>query len=706
MLKAQTQAPAHSITSAEALALYRTMVTSRCLDDAEITLKKRNQAYFQISSAGHEAIQTALAHVLDPTRDWFFLYYRDRAFALHLGTTPLDMLLQAVGAADDPASAGRQMPCHFSMPDKNLVTVSSVTGSRCNHAVGAAEAGRIWKKLAAGANHFQDGEVVLMTLGDGTTHQGEFQEAIWSACIQNLPLLTVVEDNGYAISTPVEDNVPGGDIARAMQGMPNLTTLTIDGTDVIGCVEQLRALVAKMRSGIYGPVLVRATTVRPYSHSLSDDQRNYRVAQEIAEEASRCPLLVAERRLLESGLVTAEELQEARREVEREVRHAMSAAVEAPKPDPDTATDHLYATENSPLDEELYGKHLPIEEPGAEPIPLAKAINQTLHDEMERDERIVVFGQDVADASREEALATCNGKGGVFKVTAGLTKRFGKHRCFNGSLAEANIVGRAIGMAARGLRPVVEVQFFDYIWTAMQQLRLEMATMRYRSGGAWTAPVVVRVPIGGYLRGGSIYHSQTGEGIFTQCPGLRIAYPSNAQDAAGLLRTAIRCDDPVLFLEPKHLYYQTYNRTPYPGAEYTLPFGKAATRRQGRDITIVTWGALVQKSLEAAERLAREDGYEAEVIDIRTLNPLDEDTIFESVRRTHRVVIACEEGLTGGFAGEIAALISEHCFEWLDAPIRRVASLPCWVAYSPVLEDRILPQTDDVFTSIRDLVRY
>lgn len=700
---AARQSAPRGLDRERALDLYRLMVTSRRLDDAEITLRKRNQAYFQISGAGHEAVGAALGSCLRGGHDWFIPYYRDRALALALGMTPVEILFQAVAAAADPSSAGRQMPMHYSKPAAHLVSQSSCVGTQAQHAAGAAEAARIIQRLGLDLSHSAD-EVVVATIGDGSTAQGEFHEALHIASIRRLPVLFVVEHNDWAISTPATENIPGGDLCAMLSGLPHLATYNADGSDLPGLVDLMDLdIVPRLRRREIGPVLLQVHVTRPYSHSLSDDHSSYRTPEDLeAEQARDCVTRMASW-LTEKGWADERDLARLHNEVEKTVRAAMEEALAAPKPDPATALDHLYSTTNAPTDSRFDVEPAPT---GTDAMALGQSINRTLHDEMQRNPAIVVFGQDVADCTNPDNLDRIKGKGGVFNITHGLQRQFGAERVFNSMLAEGNIIGRAFGMAFRGLRPVVEIQFFDYIWPAMQEIRNELATMRYRSGGGWQSPVVVRVPIGGYLRGGAIYHSQSGENIFVQCPGLRIAYPSNAADAVGLLRTAMRSDDPVLFLEHKHLYYQGYNRAPYPGPDYTIPFGKAATRRAGTDVTIITWGALVQKSLEAADRLAKEEGRQAEVIDLRTIAPFDRDAVLASVRKTHRLVIASEECRTGSFAGEIAAFVAEQGFEWLDAPVRRTTALDSWVAYSPVLEEAILPQTEDVYQALLATVRY
>jgi 2-oxoisovalerate dehydrogenase E1 component len=691
------------LTRGELLAAYRTMLLSRKIDDKEIQLKNQSQAFFQISGAGHEAVLVAAGAHLRGGYDWLFPYYRDRALCLAIGFTPYEMLLASVGAKDDPASGGRQMPSHWGHRRLNIPSQSSATGTQCLHAVGCAQAGIIYERvrdIPDRESRFQSDEVTYISIGDGATSEGEFWESLNTACTNTLPVLYLCEDNGYAISVPVEVQTPGGDISRIVEHFPGLRLFRCDGTDYLASYRTLGEAVEHVRAR-KGPVFVHATTIRPYSHSLSDDEKLYKSAAEREAEARRDPLLRMRHFLKTEGLATDEDLADVLASVEREVNAAAEQALAAPKPEPDTATLYVFSPDVDPTSSAFATEP----RPEGPPQTMVTLINTTLRDEMARDPRIVVFGEDVADASREEVLATVAGKGGVFKVTHGLQRLYGSERVFNSPLAEANIVGRAVGMSLRGLKPVVEIQFFDYIWPAFMQIRDEMAMMRYRSSNNWSCPMVIRVPIGGYLRGGAPYHSQSGVAIFAHSPGIRIVFPSNAQDAAGLLRTAIRCDDPVLFLEHKHLYRQTYNKGSNPGSEYMIPFAKAAVARDGSDVVILTWGALVQRSLLAAQQAERE-GASVAVIDLRTIIPYDWETIAAYTRKTSRVIVVHEDQLTCGFGAEIAARISQELFEYLDAPVTRVASLDCPVAYAPVLEEAILPGSPHILKAIRALVAY
>ena len=691
------------LTREELLAAYRTMLLSRKIDDKEIQLKHHSQAFFQISGAGHEAVLVAAGNHLRGGYDWFFPYYRDRALCLTIGVTPLEMLLASVGAKDDPASGGRQMPSHWGHKRLNIASQSSATTTQCLHAVGCAEAGLIYQRVTQIPDRdgrFHDDEVTYVSIGDGATSEGEFWESLNSACTHSLPILYLVEDNGYAISVPVEAQTPGGDISRLVERFPGLRAFRCDGTDYLASYRTLGDAVSHLRER-KGPAFVHASVIRPYSHSLSDDERLYKTASEREAEARRDPLVRMRHFLKAQGLATDADLADILASVEREVSAAAEQALAAPRPEPDTATLYVFSPDVDPSSPAF----ATAPQPQGAPETMVATINATLRDEMARDPRIIAFGEDVADASREEVLASVAGKGGVFKVTHGLQRLYGSNRVFNSPLAEANIIGRGVGMALRGLTPVVEIQFFDYIWPAFMQLRDEMAMMRYRSGNNWSCPMVIRVPIGGYLRGGAPYHSQSGVAIFAHTPGIRIAFPSNARDAAGLLRTAIRCDDPVLFLEHKHLYRQTYNKSPYPGGDYMIPFGKAAVAREGSDVVIFTWGALVQRAMLAAQQ-AEHDGISAAVVDLRTIIPYDWETIAAYTRRTSRVMVVHEDQLTCGFGAEIAARISQELFDYLDAPVTRVASLDCPVAYAPVLEEAILPGSADVLKAIREIVAY
>jgi 2-oxoisovalerate dehydrogenase E1 component len=671
---------------------------SRAIDDREIALQKQSRVFFQISGAGHEALYLAMAHELRPGYDWFFPYYRDSALMLGLGMTATQLLLQAVGSADDPASGGRQMPAHWGYRPFNVVSQSSPTGSQCIPAVGCAEAGRyIVRRPELGLTAHGD-ELTYVSMGEGACSEGEFWESLNTACVEHLPVLYIVADNGYAISVPASEQAPAP-INELVAGFSGLQVSTVDGTDYFAVRDLMPKVISHVRAGV-GPGLIHARVTRPYSHSAADTQSKYRLPQEIEWELEHDPIDGMERALVERGVITPDEAVAIRQEAHRVVAEAAKEALAARRPDPKTVLDNVVALPEIPDPGEP-----PASGEGGEAgdeVALGEAIRRALHESMAADERIRVFGEDVADA-REDVLAEVEGKGGVFGTTHGLQRSFGRARCYNTPLSESNIIGRAVGQAVRGLRPAPEIQFMDYIYPAMTQIKSEAATIRWRSNGTWTCPTVIRVPIGGYLTGGSIWHSQCGESIFTHIPGLLIAFPSRAADAVGLLRAAFRCEDPVLFLEHKHLLRQGHTKEAYPLPEFVVPFGRGRYAARGDDLTIVTWGATVYKSLQAAERLSR-DNISVEVIDLRTLVPWDQEMVAESVRATSRVLVVHEDVQRSGFGAEISAWIADELFWDLDAPVGRVAAQDCHVAYEPSLEWAILPQVDDIVDGARRVI--
>ena len=676
---------------------FRLAWVSRFLDDREIALQKQSRVFFQISGAGHEALLLGLGRYLRPGYDWFFPYYRDRALMLSLGVTPTEILMQAVGSAADPSSGGRQMPCHWGNAPLNVVTESSATGSQCLPAVGCAEAARyISRRQLPGCVAHGD-ELTYVSLGEGATSEGEFWESLNSACTLHLPVLYVVADNGYAISVPSSDQSPAP-VSEMARGFRGLHIHVIDGCDYFEVRDRGADIVAEVRAGV-GPALIHASVTRPYSHSSADTQSKYRSADELARESAHDPLVLLEHAMVDGGLYSPDQIAELKEEARQIVVDAAKAALAAARPDPISVTDNVVNLPSVPAEAEL------ADDGSGDVVALGEAIRRTLHEQMEEDERIRVFGEDVADA-RETVLVDVEGKGGVFGTTHGLQRRFGIARCYNTPLAEANIVGRAVGQAIRGLRPVPEVQFFDYIWTAMQQIKTEAATIRWRSNGAFTCPMVLRVPIGGYLSGGAIWHSQSGESIFAHVPGLTVVMPSRAADAVGLMRTAMQAEDPVLFLEHKHLLRQPYTRSPFPSRPFQIPFGKGRVVLDGDELTIVTWGATVEKSRQAAVQLEAEEGASVQVLDLRSILPWDKALVAEEVSRTGRLLVVHEDILTCGFGAEVAAWAAEHCFSDLDAPVSRVGAADTHVAYEPSLEKAILPQVDDVVAAARRVLEY
>jgi 2-oxoisovalerate dehydrogenase E1 component len=692
------------LDSALLLNAFRTMLTSRCFDDKEIALKHQNRVYFQLSGAGHEAISVATAMVLRSGYDWLFPHVRDRALCLFLGLSPYEQFLASVAARTDEISGARQMPSHWGCKRLKMPSRSSCIGMQFLHAVGVAEAAYRQSLIPESVLPIEahPEEIVYVGSGEGATSEGEFWESLNTSCNLRLPVLYVVQDNGYAISVPVEVQTAGGSISALVRGFPNLWVEECDGTDFATSYASLVRASDHCRKR-QGPALVHARVVRPYSHSTSDDESSYRSASELDEQLCRDPIRKLERHLLSKGIVTGEQLEQIRAGIDEEINAAAEKALGVPHASPESADLFVYSPEIDPASTE-YDTENDVEEDSGQST-MVDLINRCLHAEMARDSKILVMGQDVADASRSEILAHVKGKGGVFKATSGLQRVYGDARVFNTPLAEANIIGRAVGLALRGFKPIPEIQFFDYIWPAYMQLHNEVPLMRWRSNNAWKCPMVVRVPIGGYIRGGAIYHNQSGVSLFTHVPGWRVVMPSNAIDACGLLRTAIRCDDPVLFLEHKYLYRQSFNRGDYPGDGFMVPFAKARVAHSGTSASIITYGALVQKSVQVANQFS-DRGIEIEVLDLRSLNPYDWNAISTTVKKTHRVLIAYEDSMAWGYGAEIAARIAGELFDDLDAPVARVAARNCFVSYTPGVEEFTLPQTNDLVQELEFLLSH
>lgn len=664
----------------ELLHILRMMLRTRSLDNKAMNLLRQGKTFFHIAASGHEAVQVAIGLSLDPHKDWLFPYYRDLGTVLTSGITPEEVFLQTFAKATDPASGGRQLPVHWGSKRINLPTQSSPTGTQFLQAVGTALA-----SVKKGERN-----VSYVSSGEGTTSQGEFHEAVNWASREKLPVLFVIQNNKYAISVPVsaQSGGKGHSIAEMMAGFGNLHRIKIDGTDFFESYEKVQEAIEYIKSG-KGPALIEAEVVRLQSHSSSDDQKKYRDEKEIEEDMKKCPIEKFAKVLMAKGILTEDEYAEIKKEINDEINEAADSAFKAPDPKPEDATRFVY-------DESGFKESLEYEktEPSGNKIVMVDAINHALHEEMERNPDMYIFGEDIED-----------GKGGVFTATKGLSTRFTRKRVFNSPLAEASIMGVAIGMAFTGLKPVVEIQFGDYIWPAFMQMKDELATIRYRSNNAWETPVVTRVAVGGYIHGG-LYHSQNIESIFAHVPGIFIAYPSNAADAKGLLKTACRIKDPVLFCEHKGLYRQSFAMSPEPDDNYLIPFGKAKVAKEGNDVTVVSWGLSFWDAMLAAKKLEEEEGYSVEVIDIRTIIPLDVETIYNSVKKTNKVIIIHEDTFTAGFGAEIAARISDNCFRFLDAPVKRIAAKDAHIPYSPILENAVLPSRDEIYKGIKNLILY
>lgn len=663
----------------ELLHVLRLFFTSRAMDHKVMNLLKQGKSYFHLPSAGHEATQLAFGQTMQQGMDWAYPYYRDMGFMVGLGVKIEDILLHQLAKADDPMSGGRQMPCHWGSKEFNVPTQSSPTGTQFLQAVGTAMA-----NTKSGLK-----SVTYVSSGEGTTSEGEFHEAVNWASRDKIPVVFVIQNNKWAISVPVENQSGGknASIAEMMSGYENLLRFNVDGTNYFTMKDTANSAFNYAREG-NGPVLVEANTIRLLSHSTSDDQGKYRPKESLENDLANDPIDKFVDVLVSEDIFTKPAIEEIKAEIHDHVNQVADATLA--KPDPDPKTIHKYVLDESGKKNKLIYNECKNE---GVPIVMVDAINHALREEMERNDKIHVFGEDVAD-----------GKGGVFTATKGLSTQFGDSRVFNSPLAEASIMGVAIGMAVAGKKPCVEIQFGDYIWPAFMQIRDELVMYRYRSNNKFEAPVVIRVAVGGYINGG-LYHSQNIEAFFAHMPGLLIAYPSNASDAKGLLKTALRLNDPVLFLEHKGLYRQSYATRPKPDPDYLVPFGKANITREGEDLTVVTYGAMVHETEFAAKKLT-EEGYSIEIIDLRTIAPLDVETIYASVKKTGKVIVIHEDTLTGGFGGEIASRISEDCFENLDGPVRRYAAADTPIAFHPKLEREILPTRSKIYEELKKLLDY
>tara|TARA_B100001758_G_scaffold113171_1_gene96908 strand:- start:1707 stop:3713 length:2007 start_codon:yes stop_codon:yes gene_type:complete len=656
------------------LDVYRNMVIARKLDEKEMALLKQGKAFFHIGCSGHEAAQLAAANNMRSSKDWAYPYYRDAAFCLGLGMTGKEQLLSFLAKDSDPNSGGRQMPQHYGHKDLRIVSQSSPTGTQFLQAVGSAMSIK-WENKK---------DIVYVSSGEGSTSEGEFHEALNWASREKLPVIFHIQDNDYAISVHVSEQTSGSSVFDMVSGYKNLSKFEVDGTDFFETNLAFNQATDRARKG-KGPSVIVSHVVRLLSHSSSDDQRKYRSQNDLDSDIKRDPIIKFEKECLGAKILTKNEISKTQSEANDYIEDSIQWVQNQADPDPKSAFDHLYA------------KPITIKEKTqntiSDKVVLVDAVNHAMSEEMDANDKMIIYGEDIADP-----------KGGVFTATKGLTDKYGKNRVFNSPLAEASIVGTAIGLAVTGWKPCIEIQFGDYIWPAMMQIRDEAACMRYRSKGRWTCPLVIRVAVGGYIHGG-LYHSQSIDSYFFNIPGIRVAYPSNAADAKGLLKTALRMDDPVIFMEHKGLYRQGYASTPEPDKDFLIPFGKASFIQEGNYFTIVTWGAMVQKCIDAIKKLNLEKG-EVDLIDLRTLNPIDWEAIYRSVRKTGKLLIVHEDLKTGGVGAEISARVSDKLFEDLDGPIKRIAAKDCHVPYSDFLESEILPQTNQIIDSINDLMEY
>lgn len=655
-----------------ALDLYRKIVTVFYVEERMKAFARQGKCSFLASSRGHELTQAAMVSLLRPGHDWFFTYYRSKATAIALGIPLKDIFLGMLGRAGDPNSGGRNMPEHFSSRALNLVSQTACTGTQYLPAIGAAKA--LQRDGADG--------LVYVESGEGATSEGEFFESLNWAARERLPVLFVVQNNGYAISVPQKTQTASS-VHRIAEAF-GVRSLEIDGTSLNELYAEVPPLIASIRAHT-GPVLIEAKVPRLDPHSSSDDQRKYRSSEELRRVAESDPVVKLEAELIASGALRSEQVETIRQSIKSEVDAAAAWADDQPEPDGHDLFAHIYA--DAPVQPVPVPRYI-----SQEPIAMIDAINHGLREELAANPKIVMWGEDIADP-----------KGGVFGVTRGLSDAFGG-RVENSPLAEASIAGVAGGMAIAGYKPIVEIQFADYLWPAALQLRDEIATVRWRSGGVWTCPVVVRIAVGGYIKGGP-WHSTCVESFFSHIPGWRVVFPSCAEDAKGLIKAAARSQDPVVFLEHKGLYRKVQARTLEPDADYVLPFGRGRVWREGSDLTVITWGSTVYLALEAARQLEAQ-GRSIEVIDLRSIVPLDEELIYRSVVKTSRVVIAHEDSLLMGFGAEVAARIATNCIDALDAPIARVAAKDSFVPSASSLELMVLPSANDIREACERTLRY